>query len=111
MSNSTRTLQQVVSMAQVHTELMPLDGVGGFTHEPALSLCNQVMQELLASPLAWKWNRKEMGMFVTALNKQDYLHAGAVAWTVNGGVGIALKTANGITTTGFPGTVTVNTLE
>ena len=110
MSNSTRTLQTTVNMAATHTELMPIVGVGGYTNEPALSLCNQVVQELLASPLAWKWNRKEMGMFVTALNKQDYLHAGATAWTVNGGVGIALKTASGITTTGFPGTVTVNTL-
>lgn len=113
MSNSTRTLQAVVNMSAAHTELMPLAGVGGYTNEPALSLCNQVMQELLASPMAWKWNRHEMAFLVTALNKQDYLHAGATAWTVNGGVGIALKTAStpGITTTGFPGTVTVTTLE
>lgn len=98
-------------MASAHTELMPLAGVAGYSDEPALSLCNQVIQELLAPGTAWKWNRKEMPFFVTSLNKQDYLHAGAVAWTTSGGVGIALKTANGITSTGFPGTVTVNTLE
>lgn len=108
---SLLTLQQIVNIGTVHADLMPFVSVGGFNQEPALSLCNDVLQELLAGPLAWKWNRKELGLLVTSMNKQDYQFGGAAAWTVNGGVGIALATASTPGITESVNTVTVTTLE
>lgn len=95
---------------------MPLASVGGFNNEPALSLANDTVAEILAEPRAWKFNRATLNLFVPHMNRQDSLFAGACAFTLSssgnlGGVGIALKSKNGITTTGFPGTVTVNTLD
>lgn len=110
MSNSTVTVQSVVNFARAHTDLMPLTGVGGFSNEPALSIANDTMNMLLARGLPWKFNRAEMPVFVTVPNKQDYLVSGSCAFTTTGGgVGIALKTANGVTQSGS--TVTVNLLE
>lgn len=111
MSNTTITLQKIVSFAQIHVELLPLTGVGGFTNEPALSICNDVLSELIAKPNAWKFNRVEMPFFVTAPFRQDYQFGGATAFNQNGGAGIALKTAStpGVVRTGT--TVVVTTLE
>lgn len=112
MSNSTITLQQVINLAATHTDLMPLSGVGGYTDEPALSLCNDALSELLIFPYDWKFNRIEMPMLVTAPNRQDYQFGGATAFTLgstSSGVGIGLASNNAISETGT--TVTVNTLE
>jgi hypothetical protein len=110
MSFSTVTLQQVVTFAQQHTQLMPLTGVGGTANEPALSLANDTMNFLLARPFPWKFNRKEMPIFVTVPNKQDYKFAGACAFTTTGGgVGIDLTSNNAIVQVST--TVTVNLLE
>lgn len=110
--SSTVTLQSVVNLASTHIELLPVAGVGGFTDEPALSLCNDVLQTLLASPLDFKFNRAEMGMFVTSPNRQDYLFAGAVFFSLGGnsqGAGIDLTTNSALTISGT--TVTIKTLE
>lgn len=122
MAKSNNTLQSVVNLAATHADLLPLTGVGGYTNEPALSLCNDTLQELLATEqFPWKSNRVRLdsgsgiagtpyGSFiVTQQNKQDYLFAGAVAFTTNGGVGIGLASNNAITQTGA--VTTVNTLE
>lgn len=109
---TTITLQSVVNLASTHADLVPLSGVGGYTNEPALSLCNDAISELLASPNDWKFNRVEMPSLVTCPNKQDYLFAGATAFTLgstSNGVGIGLASSNAITESGT--TVTVNTLE
>lgn len=109
MSQSTITVQSVVNYASQHTELMPLIGVGGYTNEPALSIANDVLAELLAQPFPWKFNRKVAPVLVTQQWKQDYKFAGASAFTINGGAAIALASANGITESGT--TATVNTIE
>lgn len=99
-NNVTIKLQNVVNLASQHADLLPLAGVGGYSNEPALSLCNDVLEEALAAPTAWKFNRAEMGMFVTYPNRQDYLFAGAVAFTLGAssrGVGIGLKTSDVLT--------------
>jgi hypothetical protein len=109
---STLTLQNVVNLASTHLELLPLSGVGGYTNEPALSLCNDVLQTLLAMPLDWEFNRAEMPMFVTSPNRQDYLFAGATFFSLTNvplGAGIDLATNNGLTISGS--TVTIKTLE
>src|SRR6185437_99896 len=114
--STTITTSQVVNWAQTNVELMPISGVGGFTNEPALSLVQMTLGEILAAPYAWKFNRAKLPIFIAAQNKQDFIFGGACAFTLAsgscvGGVGIKLKTGSGITTTGFPGTVTVNTLD
>lgn len=103
---STITVQSVVNFAATHTELMPLAGVGGYTNEPALSLANDTLQELLSAPFAWKFNRAVMPTLVTQFGVQDYLFGGASAWTVNGGACIDLASNNAVSESG--NTVTVN---
>lgn len=114
--SQSNTVQSVVNFASAHIELMPLASVGGFNNEPALSLANDTLAEILSAPYAWKFNRATMNLFVPHMNRQDSLFAGATAFVLSssgnlGGAGIALKSLNGITSTGFPGTVTVNTLD
>lgn len=108
-ANLTLKLQTIVNLASTHADLLPLAGVGKFYAEPALSLCNDVIQELLAYPHAWKINRADMPPFATAPNKQDYIVSGATAFVLGDGstgVGIA---ASGVVKSGT--TVTVTTLE
>lgn len=71
---STITLQEVVQWAQTFTKLIPIIGVGGYTNEPALSICNDVIQEILSEPYNWKFNSKVAVPFVTDTNAntQDY---------------------------------------
>jgi hypothetical protein len=119
----TLTIQNVVNLASTHTELMPLAGVGGYQNEPALSLANDVVSELLLGgtglvtgqdlgPFPWKCNRATSNLFVTNYGKNDYLWAGASAFTLTGSLTAAavdLKSNSGITEAA--GTVTVKTLE
>lgn len=111
---STVTIQSTANFAGTHTKLVPLVGVGGFQNEPALTIANDTLQEILSAPYNWKFNRKELQMFVTSQYQQDYLFAGACAFVtpMNGtgsGAAIDLATNNAITQSGF--TTTVNTLE
>lgn len=69
---STITIQNVVDWARTFTRLVPIVGVGGFSNEPALSIANQVIQEILAPPFNWKWNRVEAAAFDTVDKTQDY---------------------------------------
>lgn len=110
--SSTETLQTTVNFTATHGDLMPLAGVGGYTNEPALSLCKDTLQDLLSSPHDFKFNRVEMPFLVTAPTRQDYQFGGAVAFTLgstSNGIGIGLASGNAITVSG--GVVTVNTLE
>jgi hypothetical protein len=112
MSLSTLTLQSVVNLLATHADLVPLASVGGYQNEPALSLCNDVLQEALCAPNAYKFNRANMPVFMTAVNKQDYIVSGAVAFTLGSnstGVAIGLASSNAVSRTGT--TVTVTTLE
>lgn len=111
MSLFTNTIQSIINFATTHIELLPITGVAGFTNEPALSLANDTLAELIANPMAWKFNRVEMPLFVTTPFQQDYQFGGAVILSGAQGHGIALKTAlvPGVqqTTT----VITVTTLE
>ena len=110
--SSTITLQQVVNLASTHLDLIPLASVGGYQSEPALSICNDVLQNILAAPLDWKFNRAEMNMFVTSPNRQDYKFAGATFFCITNvpsGVGIDLASNSALTISGT--TVTIETLE
>jgi hypothetical protein len=111
---STVTLQSVINYCMTHTELMPLANVAGYTDEPALSIANDVIAEILAPPFAWKFNRAALPLFVTQQNRQDNQFAGAVAFVLSGknvlgGVGIDTAANSGVTESG--NTVTVKTLD
>lgn len=108
----TIKLQSVANFCSVHADLLPLSGVGGYTNEPFLSIVNDAISDLLIDPNDWKFNRNEMPMLVTCANKQDYLFAGASAFSLGGssqGWAIGLGSNSAITVTA--GVVTVTTLE
>lgn len=114
----TITLQNVLNFCSTNGDLVPLSGVGGFSNEPGLSICNDALSELLTSPNDWKINRDEtgFGILVTMANKLDYLWAGASAFstatTGNGqgqGCAIGLSSNSAISVSG--GIVTITTLE
>src|ERR1700740_378576 len=84
MSNSTITLQNRLNFASTHGDLLPLAGVGGYTDEPALTLCNDALSDLISDPNDWVFNRVEMAPVYTCANKQDYLFAGATAFSLGG---------------------------
>jgi hypothetical protein len=123
---STITVQNIIDYGRAHAMLKPLLGIGGITNEPGLSMCNDILGILFSRPFAWKFNRKVMNFFVTQAFIQDYLFAGACAFTLNpvvasggasslggGGVGIGLYSTNpsisGISESGT--TVTVQCLQ
>lgn len=106
------TLQSVSNFCSTHSDLLPLSGVGGYANEPFLSIANDAISDLLSSPSDWKINRAEMPLLVTCPNKQDYLFAGAVAFSLGStcqGWAIDLASKNAITVSG--GVVTVTTIE
>src|ERR1700733_9198161 len=111
MSNCTITLQQTLNFCSTHADLLPLCGVGGYINEPGLSLCNDAMSDLLSDPNDWTFARCEMPPLITCPNRQDYLFAGACAFTLNvsgtttqttqsQGWAIGLSTLPAITNTG-----------
>lgn len=119
---STISVQNILDFARSHTALRPVLGVGGVSNEPGLSFANDILQYLFARPFAWKFNRKTMNFFMTQPFIQDYLFAGACAFTLNpvvqsggastvggGGVGIDLLSNAAITESA--NTVTVNCLQ
>jgi hypothetical protein len=108
MSNSTITVQQVVNLCSTHADLLPLTGVGGFVNEPALSLANDALSDLLTEPNDWKFNSIFMPMLVTTPNRQDYIFGGASAFSLGSaaaGACIGLASNSAITVTA--GVVTV----
>ena len=78
MGNSSCTVQMLIDDARSNAELAPALPVGGFADAPALSIANDVMQNMIAGgpmgqPFNWKWNRaKEQTFFVNSW-QQDYL--------------------------------------
>jgi hypothetical protein len=69
---TTKTLQETVDWARTFTKLVPIVGIGGFSNEPALTICNSVIQEILSPPHKWKFNRAELTSFLTVDGTQDY---------------------------------------
>jgi hypothetical protein len=62
---STRTLNQTVQWAMTLTQMTPIIGVSGYTNEPALTICNHVIQEMIAKPYNWKFNSVDAPPFFT----------------------------------------------
>ena len=66
---STRTLQQTVFWAQTFTQLTPIIGVAGFGEEPALTICNNVIQQIISKPYNWKFNSVDAATFYTVASQ------------------------------------------
>lgn len=62
---STRTLMQTVQWAQTFTQMTPIIGVAGYNNEPALTICNNVIQQLIQKPYNWKFNQADGTPFLT----------------------------------------------
>ena len=108
----TKTLQSIANFCSTHADLLPLSGIGGFSNEPFLTIANDALSDLITVENDWKINRAEMPAFVTAMSKQDYLFAGACAFSTGGtaqGWAIDLVSKSAVTVSG--GVVTINTLE
>lgn len=129
---STIKLSTTINYATTHTDLLPLTGVGGIANEPGLSICTEAASEIINDENDWKWNSVELcsplGLtqgtgqpLIVYQSKQDYLFAGASAFTMNitpaggstgvqsSGASIDLASNSGVTVAA--GVVTVNTLE
>lgn len=72
--NSSTTITSVVQDAKRHPDLAPVvqGAVGGSSLEPALTIANNVMIELISQVFNWKWNRFVLPYFYTNSFQQDY---------------------------------------
>ena len=84
--NSTIKLQDVMdSIAAIGDIQTVFNSTGGWADEPALTIANDAMQELLSVRYPWKWNRLKISGFPLTSLQQDY--AGRLknlGWLENG---------------------------
>ena len=74
MPNSTTTIASLVSYVRTFPELASLiqSTAGGASLQPALTIANDVMTELIAQAFNWKWNRFIVPVINTNSYQQDY---------------------------------------
>lgn len=87
MGNSTIRLQDVMdSIAAIGDIQTVFDHTGGWADEPAITIGNDVMQELLSVRFPWKWNRLKVYPFPLNPLQQDYcsLALKGLGWLENG---------------------------
>lgn len=73
MGNSSISLQTVVDGVATIGDLTPvLKNTGGYADEPALTIGNVVMRELISVRFPWKWNRMKLSPFLLNPLQQDY---------------------------------------
>lgn len=69
---STYTVQNVADRVKGFADLEPIFNVGGFSLEPALTIANDVFNEICSVNFPHKWNRGELPLFYTWSWQQDY---------------------------------------
>lgn len=69
---STYTIQNIIDRVVSFADIEPVLNVGGFSLEPALSIANDVFNEILATPFPHKWNSADIPQFYTWSWQQDY---------------------------------------
>jgi hypothetical protein len=87
MGNSTITLQAMVDSVSTIGDLNPvLKSTGGFAAEPALTIANDVMSELIAERNPWKWNSLKLPPFPMIFSQQDYVSVNLqnLGWLTSG---------------------------
>jgi hypothetical protein len=62
-----------------------LGGAAGYSTEPLLTICNEVMCRILAENMPWIWNRAVVPPFLTVSLQQDYCtQLTDIGWLENG---------------------------
>ena len=87
MGNSNVRLMDIVDEVAIIGDLTPvLKATGGYAAQPALSIANNVMGEMLSERCPWKWNRCKVPPFLLTPLQQDYATIGIknIAWLENG---------------------------
>lgn len=87
MGNSTIKLQDVMdSIAAIGDIQTVLHHTGGWADEPAITIANDVIKELLSVRFPWKWNRLRVSPFPLTSLQQDYasLTLKNLGWLENG---------------------------
>lgn len=86
MPASTVTLRNVVDDAMRFGDIKPVLQVAGSSQEPALTIANDVMNELVSVKFNWKWNAFNVPVFQTISWQNDYAVPGItnLGWLVNG---------------------------
>lgn len=87
MANSTVRLSDIVTHIKTFPELAPVIQVtaGGSSLQPALSIFNDTMTEMVAQVFNWKWNRFKLPLVYTNSWQQDYaLNVVNLGWLENG---------------------------
>lgn len=86
MPNSSVYLQDVVDDTMRFGDLRPVLGVAGSSLEPALTIANEVVQELFAQRYNWKFNSFNVTPFQTISWQNDYAIPGLtnLGWLENG---------------------------
>lgn len=73
MGNSTIKLQDVMDSISAIGDIQTVfDHTGGWADEPAITIGNDVMKELLSIRFPWKWNRLKIPPFPLISLQQDY---------------------------------------
>lgn len=70
--NST-TIQRLINEMRVYPEFIPILSAAGYSEFPMLTICNDLMQRILAEPMNWIWNRKQVPSILTVALQQDYV--------------------------------------
>jgi hypothetical protein len=69
---STYTIQNIVDRVYSFADIEPVLNVGGFSLEPALTIANDVFNEICATPFPHKWNSGQLPLFYVNSWQQDY---------------------------------------
>jgi len=69
---STYTIQNIIDRVVSFGDVEPVLNTGGMSMEPALTIANDVFNEICATPFPHKWNSSELPLFYTWSWQQDY---------------------------------------
>ena len=73
MGNSTIKLQAMMDGVSAIGDLNPIfNNTGGWGDEPALTIANDVMSEMISVRFPWKWNKIKIPAFPLTSYQQDY---------------------------------------
>ena len=86
MGNSTIKFQAIIDKVQMIGDLNPVfNNTGGWADEPAVTIGNDVMSELISVRYPWKWNRLKIPPFPLTSWQQDYVsRIQTIGWLENG---------------------------
>jgi hypothetical protein len=72
-SSDSAVLQDIVNEMRAYPEFTPVLGSSGYSHLPALSIANDLMQRIMAENMPWVWNRRLIPPILTVALQQDYV--------------------------------------